>query len=169
MKEFEQEMQSMKNDFSDLVFLCIGTDKVIGDSIGPIVGSSLKEIESNTIHVFGDGGKKQHFLNIKNTLENIYSLYSNPFLITIDAALSSKKSKGEIVLEKGYIKIGKALEKSLCFYANINIKCVVGTYHKQKERNIEELTFINQNEIFTIANIVANSIKKVLKKSDIYV
>ena len=46
MKEFEQRISELyvENDYSNLVFLCIGTNKIIGDSVGPIVGNYLKKI-----------------------------------------------------------------------------------------------------------------------------
>ena len=168
-KAFEQEIQQINGGFSDVVFLCIGTNKMIGDAIGPTVGNSLKDIENPVIHVYGDKTKNLHFQNAKETIESIYAEFANPFLITVDAALSRRKPKGEIVLEKGYIKIGKALEKSLCFYSNLNIKCVVGTYYAEKEKNMAELSFIKQEEIYTMASMVASGIKNVLKKSNIYV
>ena len=53
--------------------------------------------------------------------------------------MSNRKKVGEIVLNKGYIKIGKALERSICFYSNINVNCIVGKNLQLKEDNIEEL------------------------------
>ena len=45
----------IKNGFSDIapVLLCIGSDRVTGDSLGPMVGSALEERYKKSIPVFG--------------------------------------------------------------------------------------------------------------------
>ena len=67
------------------------------------------------------------------------------------------------------MKIGKALEKSLCFYSDINIKCVVGKYSYNKNRNFDILQKVRMEEITRISNILSNGIRNVLKKVCIYV
>ena len=37
----------------ELCFLCVGTDKVVGDAVGPLVGSNLKK--------YIDTGKMEHY------------------------------------------------------------------------------------------------------------
>ncbi len=43
----------MKN----LVFLCIGTTKIIGDSVGPKVGDKLKDLNVNA-YVYGNTARQ---------------------------------------------------------------------------------------------------------------
>ena len=31
---------SIKNKFSNIIFVCIGTNKIVGDSFGPLVGDN---------------------------------------------------------------------------------------------------------------------------------
>ena len=42
-----------QNKDNNIVFCCIGTDRVIGDCIGPITGSLLKGVDKN-FNVYGD-------------------------------------------------------------------------------------------------------------------
>ena len=171
VKEFEQRISELyvENDYSNLVFLCIGTNKIIGDSVGPIVGNYLKKLQNEYLQIYGTLDDTINFINAKDVIEGIYQNLENPYLITIDAALSNSNNKGDIVLSEGYIKIGKALQKSICFYSDINIKCIVGKSYLEKEKNIKELEKVSLAEILGMAELVANGIKNVLKKSNIYV
>ena len=171
VKEFEQRISELyvENDYSNLVFLCIGTNKIIGDSVGPIVGNYLKKLQNEYLQIYGTLDDTINFFNAKDVIEGIYQNLENPYLITVDAALSNSNNKGDIVLSEGYIKIGKALQKSICFYSDINIKCIVGKSYLEKEKNIKELEKVSLAEILGMAELVANGIKNVLKKSNIYV
>ena len=171
MKEFEEKISEfyLKDNYSNLVFLCIGTNKIVGDSVGPIIGNKLKNMENKYMQIYGTLDNTLNFINAKEIIENIYNNFSNPYLITIDAALSNANNKGDIVLGKGYIKLGKALQKSICFYSNVNIKCVVGRAYSEKDRNLRELKKVSLKETEKMAEIVSNGIKNVLKKSNIYV
>lgn len=163
-------VKKLDNSFSNIIFLCIGTDKIIGDSVGPIVGSKLKSIENEYIKIYGTVGNNLDFLNTKKVVEEIYAKFENPFIITIDAALSKERETGEICISDGYIKVGNALDKSICFYSNINIKCVVGKYYKlDKKMNINTLKDVDKEEIYNMTEIVSNGIKSILEKINIYV
>ena len=170
-KKLEEQIVDLINNkrFSNIIFLCIGTSKITGDSIGPIVGSNIKRLENEYIHIYGTVENNLNFNNAKKIIENINSNYINPCIITIDAALSNNNSLGDIVLGKGFMKIGKALEKSLCFYSDINIKCVVGKYHYNINKNFDILQSVTIEEIARISNILSNGIRNVLKKVCIYV
>lgn len=39
---YKLEQNQKSNDFSNFIFLCVGTDRVTGDSFGPLVGYKLK-------------------------------------------------------------------------------------------------------------------------------
>ncbi len=169
VKEFERNLDDLNEGYSNIIFLCIGTSKIIGDSIGPVIGSRLKEVENEIVQVYGTTDNMVNFINAKEIIESIYSGYEKPYIITIDSTLSNSKEKGDIVLGKGYIKIGKALEKSICFYSNINIKCIVGNSYNHMQKNLEELSNVKLPDIVNMASIVTCGVKKVLEKVDIFV
>ena len=45
--EFYNELNEKNKAFSDLIFLCIGTDRLTGDCFGPLVGDKLKSNINN--------------------------------------------------------------------------------------------------------------------------
>ena len=69
---------------------------------------------------------------------------------------------GQVILNKGYIKLGKALEKSICFYSNLNIKCVVGKNTNSMVNNLLELKNVDIEEINNIVQIVSKGIENFL-------
>ena len=168
-KKFEKNLFDLNNNYSNIAVLCIGTNSIIGDSVGPIVGTFLKPLENDNLKIYGDMQNTLNFENARSIINDIYRNYEKPYIITVDAALSSSKVVGDIVLSKGYIKIGKALEKSICFYSNINIKCVVGKHMRVKRDNILELSHASEKEIYNMSKIVSAGIENVFKKIEIYV
>ena len=61
-----------RESFSNIVFVCIGTKKLIGDSIGPVIGENLKKFENEFIHVYGTMQNNVNFINGKEIIEEIY-------------------------------------------------------------------------------------------------
>ena len=73
------------------VFLCIGSDRVTGDSLGPMIGSSLSE---KLPGVFGTLEHPVHALNLEDTIVHIQKYYSRHPLVAIDASLGSREHLG---------------------------------------------------------------------------
>ena len=53
------------------VILCIGTDRMIGDSLGPLVGSLLARKRKARLLVYGTLSQPVHALNLDETLNEI--------------------------------------------------------------------------------------------------
>ena len=69
------------------VFICIGSDRVTGDSLGPIIGSELKRAFHGRIPVYGTLEMPIHALNLSSVLTAIKSHHQHDILIAIDASL----------------------------------------------------------------------------------
>ena len=87
-----------------IIFLCIGTDRSCGDSLGPLIGYKLSSIKTNKFYVYGSLENPIHSLNIESTIEKIYDSFKDPFIIAIDASLGAPKNVGKIFIEKNQIK-----------------------------------------------------------------
>ena len=167
--EFEKTLKNKLKNFSknqevsNIIFLCIGTHKIIGDAIGPIVGSNIKHLENEYIRIYGTVENNLNFNNAKTTIQNIYNNYKKSCIVTIDAALSENANAGDIFFSSGIIKIGKALEKNLCFYSDINIKYIVGKNFSDQKRNLEQLQNVFKEKIKQDCLIISKGIENVLK------
>ena len=88
--------------YSNIIFLCIGTDKVTGDAFGPLVGYKLKNALNHIqkVDIIGDLDETVSNTNILNAIEYIQKNYKNPFIVSIDSALSVRRNVGDIIVSK---------------------------------------------------------------------
>lgn len=86
----------LKNIISDnTVIICIGTDRAIGDALGPLVGTMLKNSDFK-YPVYGTLDNPIHALNIYESIEKIKSKHSSSQFLAIDACLGSASNIGNI-------------------------------------------------------------------------
>ena len=120
------------------IIVCIGTDRCIGDCLGPLVGTILKE-KRFPLPVFGTISEPIHALNIEKKLNEIKLLYAASNVIGIDACLGDIDSIGEIQARDYPIHPGKGVGKLLPEVGNSSIIGIVDSS--------------DTNEIFTNRNI----------------
>lgn len=94
------------------IIVCIGTDKCIGDCLGPMVGTLLKD-SFFPLPVYGTIAEPIHALNIDCRLKEIQATHPDSTVIGIDACLGDSKSIGEIHVRDYSIHPGKGVGKSL--------------------------------------------------------
>ena len=118
IKNFQDKLYIQKSNkaFSQVVFLCVGTDRVIGDSIGPLVGSKLKELFKKynifNINIYGSLKDNVNYINVKNTIKKINNNHKDSCIIVIDSALSKKENIGKIFVSNTKTVLGKGLNKT---------------------------------------------------------
>lgn len=165
--EFYRELNKKNILYSNLVFLCIGTDRITGDCFGPIVGNKLqrkiKKI-NNRLNIYGTLEEPVVESNLKIKINEIYIKNDNPFIIAIDAALSKEENIGKIIVANNFVQAGKGLEKNSIKVGNISIKAVVGKKEKNIKKNMEILQNTSLNMVVNLAEIVSNGIIEVLKE-----
>lgn len=125
------------------IFVCIGTNKIIEDSFGPMVGNILTKNFNNNknIKVFGTMNYPVHFKNAPIFAE--YLKQEKSQLILIDSALGEAKNIGNTYINFGGLEIGKALKKSFYFPAHLNITTVVDSINDDKLK-IDKIEKYNQ-------------------------
>ncbi|WP_071396750.1 spore protease YyaC [Bacillus tuaregi] len=108
-----------------IVFVCIGTDRSTGDSLGPLIGTLLQERAPQSFHVYGTLENPIHALNLAEKLTEIKTKHLNPFIIGIDACLGRLKSVGVIQIGSGPVKPGSGVNKDLPAVGDIHITGIV--------------------------------------------
>lgn len=108
-----------------IVFVCIGTDRSTGDSLGPLVGTLLEEKGPNPFHVYGTLDEPIHAVNLADKLVEINQKHFYPFIIGIDACLGKLKSVGAIQLANGPVKPGAGVNKDLPPVGDIHLTGIV--------------------------------------------
>ncbi|MFC5530664.1 spore protease YyaC [Cohnella yongneupensis] len=108
-----------------IVIVCIGTDRSTGDSLGPLVGTSLRKFRSSTFDVFGTLEEPVHAMNLDDTMEGIRLTIGNPFIIGVDACLGSAASVGSIAVGEGPLRPGSGVGKKLTPVGDIHLTGIV--------------------------------------------
>ena len=108
-----------------IVFVCIGTDRSTGDSLGPLIGTLLQEKEIAPYHIYGTLDDPIHAVNMDAKLSEIKQKHFNPFIIGIDACLGRLKSVGSIQVGNGPVKPGAGVNKELPEVGNMHITGIV--------------------------------------------
>lgn len=154
-----------EKDYSEVAFLCVGTDRITGDCFGPLVGTKLiellKEYNYSNINIYGSLSQNLSYENISEIIKNINK---KSIIIVIDAALSKKENIGKIFVQKSKTVLGKSLEKNKIEIGDISIKSVVAKDYKVAKYNFKALQNISLNGVMTLSNIVAEGIFETIIK-----
>lgn len=108
-----------------IVFVCIGTDRSTGDSLGPLVGTLLEEKCIPSFYVYGTLEDPIHAVNLHEKLKEINLKHLDPYMIGIDACLGRIKNIGVIQVGNGPVKPGAGVNKELPAVGEIHITGIV--------------------------------------------
>lgn len=117
-------LTTMVMDYSEVVIVCVGTDRVSGDSLGPLVGTLLKEACSYA-NVYGTLCNPVHAQNLADTIEVIRIKHPDAFVIAVDACLGRQANVEKIVLLPKPLKPGTGVNKDLPEVGHVNIQGIV--------------------------------------------
>lgn len=144
----------IKYDLEDLVFFCIGTDRLTGDSYAPLIGTMLKE--AGYTNVIGCIDDPVHAVNLD---ERIKEIPNDRTIIAIDACLGKMNNISTISLNKGQISPGAGVGKKLTKIGDFNIQGVVNI-----SSDFDNLSFkILQNTRLSVVLKMAKETAKAIK------
>ena len=106
-------------------FLCIGTDRATGDSLGPLVGEFMAPFITGASRLFGTLDKPVHAGNLTQVIEEAGWPAKGRMLIAVDACLGRASSVGNITIGQGSLLPGAGLSKNLPAVGDIYITGVV--------------------------------------------
>ena len=110
--------------WSELVFLCIGSDRVTGDCLGPYIGQHLNT-DTHGVYVYGTLKSPVHALNLSRISRQIKILHPEGLVIAVDASLGQKKHLGYVTIADGALYPGAAVQKELPPVGDIHITGIV--------------------------------------------
>jgi putative sporulation protein YyaC len=108
-----------------IIFLCIGTDRSTGDSLGPLIGYKLRYLKKKNFYIYGDLTNPIHSKNLEIITSRIYENFENPFIIAIDACLGSFQNIGKVFIDKSPLHPGLAVNKNLPPIGDMSITGIV--------------------------------------------
>ena len=122
------ELQPIILENRPIIFVCIGTDRSTGDSLGPLIGYKLKYLCKGKIHIYGSLENPIHAKNLSDVLNKINLAFKNPYIIAIDSCLGKINNIGKIYISKRSLTPGLALNKDLNQVGNMSILGICHLY-----------------------------------------
>ena len=136
---------------TEIVFLCIGTDRSTGDSLGPLVGHKLTErglhnarvlgtledsmyagglgAQGHSVHVrvLGTLENPVHAMNLERCMAGMRRKFPNAVVVAVDASVGNAEHVGFVTLGRGPLKPGLGVKKDLDAVGDIFITGIVGS------------------------------------------
>ena len=139
------------------VFLCIGTDRMTGDCLGPLVGHKLEQHYGDKNCIFGTLEHPVHALNLNYAMTRIRLRFSSPFIIVVDAALGLPGHIGNITLAPGSLIPGEGINKTLPPVGDLSITGIVNSCHGNASLLLQNtrLHLVNQMADFIYAGLIS--------------
>lgn len=154
---------ALKSGFRSVVFVCIGTDRSTGDSLGPLIGYKLSNLRYKNVYLYGNLENPVHAKNLDQVMESIAINCEDPFIVAIDACLGKIEHVGYIGIGEGPIKPGSGVNKDLAPVGNMY---VTGIVNFGGFMDFLVLQNTRLHIVMKIADIVASGIRYVLWKME---
>ena len=149
-------LHEIVNDKEHITVVCIGTDRVTGDCLGPLVGTMIEDIYKDPrLTVLGTLKQPVHARNIHKKVKNIDK---DSFVIAVDAALGTVSRVGSISITQEPLRPGTGLDKNLGRVGDINITGIVNTSNMMSELNFNMLLCTRLGIVWEMAQIISDVI-----------
>jgi len=153
---FEECMSRFYDEsYSDIIIVCIGTDRATGDCLGPLIGYKVKDMKYRNVHIFGTLDEPVHAKNLCEYME-LFDKYEKPFIIAIDACLGRLERIGFVNIKEGPLSPGSGVNKNLPAIGHINITGIVNVGGFME---IMILQNTRLSVVMNMANLIANGLK----------
>lgn len=148
-KQFENNVDGLKAFALELlrnikcgdipVFLCVGSDKFVCDSLAPMVGEMLKKRYNVRAYVYGGLDYNINAQNLMMAVNYVETMHPHSTIILIDATLDS--DVGKIRLTNGSFA-GLARELPIKKIGQVSVLGVVGRKNKNFDLNSTRLKVV---------------------------
>lgn len=142
------------------VILCIGTNKIIGDSLGPAVGDLLIMEYNVDAYVYGHTARPINGINYNDYLKHIDMHHKDNLIIAVDACVGKSKDVGKIKCSLNGIQAGGALNKGYKRIGDIGILGIVA--EAQLKDNLSILKNVDQTLINNLSKSIAEIVSKLI-------
>ncbi len=138
------------------VVLCIGSDLSVGDSLGPIAGTKLKEkLIGLNCYVYGCLSKPITAHEVKYINDFLKLTHPGSPVIAIDAAVGAAGDIGLIKIARRGVKPGSGANKKLARVGDVSI---IGIIAEKSVFNFSILSATRLNIVYRMADIIAEGV-----------
>lgn len=157
----EYHIQRLDRRWSDMIFLCIGTDRITGDCLGPYIGNALSHLvrELPGIFVYGTLQQPVHALNLNTVSLDITRRHPHGLVIAVDASLGQKKHLGYVTITDGALLPGAGVRKKLPAVGHLHITGIVNTGGFMEHWMLQTTPL---STVITLADVITAGIRQVI-------
>lgn len=142
------------------VILCIGSDLSVGDSLGPVTGTRLKQkLAGLNCYVYGTLTKPITAHEVKYMNEFLKRTHPNSPIIAVDAAVGLAGDIGLIKIARRGLKPGSGANKKLAKVGDVSI---MGIIAEQSMFNYSLFSATRLNVVYRMSEIIAEGISSYL-------
>ena len=113
------------------VFICIGSDRHLLDSFGPLTGTMLQTCAPG-LSVYGTLDHPLHAGNLLSGLKQARQQHAGKMIVAIDASVGREEEIGWLQIRQGGLVPGKAMAKNLPTVGQMAITGVVDVRRGQR-------------------------------------
>lgn len=138
------------------VIVCVGSDLSVGDSLGPVTGTKLKQkLQGLNVYVYGTLAKPITAHEVRYTEEFIRKTHPENPIIAIDAAVGCAGDIGLIKLSHRSLKPGSGANKKLDKLGDVSIMGIVA---EKTIFNYSLFSATRLNLVYKMADIIAEGV-----------
>ena len=141
------------------VFICIGSDLILGDSLGPLIGTKIKE-EKLPVYFYGSLSFPVTAKEIEYVKTYLKEFHPDSFVIAIDAAIGDENDVGLIKVSNKGVNPGLGVKKRLGTVGDCGI---IGIVAKRSQNNVELFNLTRLNLVYKMSERIVDGIKEYLK------
>jgi len=159
---FELALKALLRGGSPHVVLCIGSDRVIGDCLGPLVGHMLTTEYNVGAYVYGSLANPVTALNLTHAVDFIKRRHPDAQVVAVDSSIGNEDEIGVIKVNKGGIYPGSAVGKSLPYVGDVSVTAIVS--HRRAPAHA--LSNVRLGLVHSLAKQIAESLNGALSKKN---
>lgn len=162
---FSQALKDKIANGNTPVYMCIGTEKVFSDSLGPRVGTLLNVQMNRPTFVYGLIEQNITAENLCKSYEFIKAMHPDSPIVVVDAGVGDAAQLGMVQLCDGGILPGAATNKNLPEIGDIGIVGIVAeiglndfyTLNSTKDKLVSEVAQFIADAILAVEQTVSET------------
>lgn len=124
-KTLLEHIKNVGKEYDNITIICIGTDRLAGDSYGPITGELLSNYSMPGIRIYGTLQKPIHALTLDSIVNEISD--ENTLCIAVDCAVGMPEHVGFMQISYEPVRPGSGVGKKLPAVGDISITGIVAS------------------------------------------
>jgi len=136
-----------------IILLCIGSNRINGDSLGPFVGTLLTGLYPQHLTVIGTLKEPLDATNLEKTVNRL-DIPPSTCVLAVDSVIGMQSYVHTIAIRPGPLAAGSALQKNLPAVGDVSIMGVM----LEENTELNELPYTNLHVVYQMARSIAAGI-----------